>query len=179
MHKYCKHTVYNNFQVTSFSQNLIPKNQKMNSLSTIEILGLCIDYVNRHLYFTNMGWYSSTSPYHQVEMVDLRDAGKRKVLTSSLLEKPRDILIDLHYGWEKGAFLERNTHAPIFKKKITRNARKMRTHMRFYLRCSLTDMEFKCTLIRSFKSTKYRIYSYLPAMLQYMSIGKDCIPFIS
>ena len=98
MHKYCKHTVYSNFQVTSFSQNLIPKNQKMNSLSTIEILGLCIDYVNRHLYFTNMGWYSSTSPYHQVEMVDLRDAGKRKVLTSSLLEKPRDILIDLHYG---------------------------------------------------------------------------------
>jgi len=45
-----------------------------------------------------MGWYSSTSPYHQVEMVDLRDAGKRKVLTSSTLEKPRDILIDLHYG---------------------------------------------------------------------------------
>ena len=47
-----------------------------------------------------MGWYSSDSPYHQVEMVDLRDAGKRKVLTTSLLEKPRDILIDMHYGFD-------------------------------------------------------------------------------
>ncbi|XP_076810906.1 uncharacterized protein LOC143453455 [Clavelina lepadiformis] len=54
--------------------------------------GLCVDYVNGYLYFTNMG--DLGAPFHQIEMVNLKSGGNRKILTSDLLEKPRDLVID-------------------------------------------------------------------------------------
>nr|XP_002125537.4 uncharacterized protein LOC100176236 isoform X1 [Ciona intestinalis] len=70
--------------------------------------GIAVDWENRHLYFTNVGWSNmgfpyqgSTTrgtPYHRIEMVGLRGGNKRKILTSSGLDRPRDIVIDTSAG---------------------------------------------------------------------------------
>jgi len=53
-----------------------------------------VDWVNRYLYFTNVGMHRGNVPFHRLEMIDLRNKNKRKIITWSVLSKPRDVVID-------------------------------------------------------------------------------------
>ena len=59
---------------------------------------MAIDHVNRHLYFTNIGWGGDGGWFHNVELIHLDDPMKRKILVTEGFDKPRDIAIDIDAG---------------------------------------------------------------------------------
>lgn len=57
-----------------------------------------MDWVNKHLYFTNYGWESEYRQFHRIEMIGLNKL-HRKVIVYEDIEKPRDIVIDHQRGY--------------------------------------------------------------------------------
>lgn len=63
------------------------------------VTGLAVDWRNRHLYFTNIGWDGKGKWFHRIEIIELTHPYRRKILTSSGLDRPRDISIDSKSGF--------------------------------------------------------------------------------
>ena len=66
------------------------------------IAGLALDWVSRHLYFTNMGYSEpgldgAVYSWHRVEMISLHKAQRKTVVTD--VERPRGLDIDINNGW--------------------------------------------------------------------------------
>ncbi|XP_039255818.2 uncharacterized protein LOC120332606 isoform X1 [Styela clava] len=60
--------------------------------------GIVVDWVNRHLYFTNYGWEAQDKQFGRIEFIRLDGTG-RKVLVQQGLDRPRDIVIDQERGF--------------------------------------------------------------------------------
>ena len=67
----------------------------------LSLSGLALDWVSRHLYFTNMGYSEpgldgAVYSWHRVEMISLHKAQRKTVVTD--VERPRGLDIDINAG---------------------------------------------------------------------------------